>query len=66
MTEQTAEVSSKAILKGGGFYDERSRPQQNAISFGLPLLAHACETAPPPRSGIRFVIVDYGASLLSM
>jgi SAM dependent carboxyl methyltransferase len=51
-----------AATKGGGFYNKHSRPQQNAISLGLPLLAYACETAPLPPSGMRFLIVDYGAA----
>jgi hypothetical protein len=40
---QRTTAPADAVMKGHGFYNEHSRPQQNADSLGLPLLERAVE-----------------------
>ena len=40
-SSQKTTPSADAVMKGHGFYNEHSRPQQKADSLGLPLLERA-------------------------
>ena len=46
---QRTTASADAVMKGHGFYNEHSRPQQTADSLGLPLLGRAIEERTVPQ-----------------
>ena len=46
---QTTTASPDAVMKGQGFYNKHSRPQQTADSLGLPLLGRAVEEMTVPQ-----------------
>ena len=52
---QNTAASTDAVMKGHGFYNEHSRPQQKADSLALPLLERALGemTVPQGRSPQR-------------
>ena len=55
-------ASADAVMKGHGFYNEHSRPQQNADSLGLPLLERAVEELNVPQGAELAAVADFGAA----
>src|ERR671938_1590370 len=55
-------ASADAVMKGHGFYNEHSRPQQTADSLGLPLLGRAVEEMTVPQGAEPAVVADFGAA----
>ena len=51
-SSQRTVASADAVIKGPGFYNEHSRPQQKADSLGLPLLERAVGEMTVPQSGL--------------
>jgi hypothetical protein len=49
-------------MKGHGFYNEHSRPQQQADSLGLPLLERAVEEMTVPQGAEPAAVADFGAA----
>jgi hypothetical protein len=61
-SSQRATAPADAVMKGHGFYNEHSRPQQEADSLGLPLLERAVEEMPVPQEAEPAVVADFGAA----
>jgi hypothetical protein len=59
---QKTTASADAVMKGHGFYDEHSRPQQNANSLGLPLLERAVGEMTVPQGPEPATVADFGAA----
>ena len=59
---QRTTTSADAVMKGHGFYNEHSRPQQTADSLGLPLLGRAVEEMTVPQGAEPAVVADFGAA----
>jgi len=57
-----ASHDAPGVMERGGLYIEHSRPQHDAGSFGMPMLAQAAAAVPIPSAGGLFVIADYGAA----
>src|SRR5919202_5336724 len=55
-------ASADAVMKGDGFYNEHSRPQQKADSLGLPLLERAVEEMTVPLGQEPTAVADFGAA----
>src|SRR5215213_11113528 len=55
-------ASANAVMKGHGFYNEPSRPQQNADSLGLPLLERAVGEMSMPQGTEPAAVADFGAA----
>src|SRR5918999_488135 len=55
-------ASADAVMKGHGFYNEHSRPQQNADSLGLPLLERAVGEMTVPQGAEPAAVADFGAA----
>jgi hypothetical protein len=55
-------ASADAVMKGHGFYNEHSRPQQNADSLGLPLLERAVGEMTMPQGAEPAAVADFGAA----
>jgi hypothetical protein len=51
-----------SVMEGKGFYNKRSKSQQSAVAFGLPLLERTVEAVPLPDPGEVFQIADYGVA----
>jgi hypothetical protein len=54
--------SADAVMKGHGFYNEHSRPQQKADSLGLPLLERAVGEMTVPQGPEPATVADFGAA----
>src|SRR5215213_1535343 len=61
-SSQTTTASADAVMKGHGFYNEHSRPQQKADSLGLPLLERAVEEITVPQGAEPATVADFGAA----
>src|SRR5215218_77408 len=61
-SSQKTTPSADAVMKGRGFYNEHSRPQQKADSLGLPLLERAVGEMPVPRGAELATVADFGAA----
>jgi hypothetical protein len=59
---QRTTASADAVMKGHGFYNEHSRPQQKADSLGLPLLERAVEEMTVPQDAEPATVADFGAA----
>ena len=59
---QRTSASADAVMKGHGFYNEHSRPQQTADSLGLPLLGRAVEEMTVPQGAEPAAVADFGAA----
>jgi S-adenosylmethionine-dependent carboxyl methyltransferase len=59
---QRTTAPADAVMKGHGFYNEHSRPQQNADSLGLPLLERAVEELNVPQGAELAAVADFGAA----
>src|SRR3712207_3504621 len=59
---QRTTASADAVMKGHGFYNEHSRPQQTADILGLPLLGRAVEEMTVPQGAESVAVADYGAA----
>ena len=59
---QRATASADAVMKGHGFYNEHSRPQQEADTLGLPLLERAVEEMSVPQGAEPATVADFGAA----
>src|ERR687889_1826159 len=59
---QRTTASADAVMKGHGFYNEHSRPQQTADSLGLPLLGRAVEEMTVPQGAEPAAVADFGAA----
>jgi SAM dependent carboxyl methyltransferase len=59
---QKTTASADPVMKGHGFYNEHSRPQQNADSLGLPLLERAVGEMAIPQGVGPAVVADFGAA----
>src|SRR5919199_222286 len=59
---QNTESADAAVMKGHGFYNEHSRPQQNANSLGLPLLERAVGEMTVPQGPEPATVADFGAA----
>jgi hypothetical protein len=57
-----ATASADAVMKGHGFYNEHSLPQQNADSLGLPLLERAVGEMTMPQGAEPAAVADFGAA----
>jgi hypothetical protein len=55
-------ASADAVMKGHGFYNEHSRPQQNADSLGLPLLERAVGEMTVLHGAEPAAVADFGAA----
>src|SRR5215212_11500726 len=55
-------LSADAVMKGHGFYNEHSRPQQKADSLGLPLLERAVGEMTVPQGPEPATVADFGAA----
>ena len=60
-TQNTASADA-AVMKGHGFYNEHSRPQQKADSLGLPLLERAVGQMTLPQGVEPAMVADFGAA----
>jgi SAM dependent carboxyl methyltransferase len=49
-------------MKGHGFYNEHSRPQQKADTLGLPLLERAVEEMTVPQGAEPAAVADFGSA----
>src|SRR5829696_3157235 len=61
-SSQKTTPSADAVMKGRGFYNEHSRPQQKADSLGLPLLERAVGEMTVPRGADLATVADFGAA----
>ena len=61
-SSQRTTASADAVMKGHGFYNEHSRPQQTADSLGLPLLERAVEEITVPQGAEPAAVADFGAA----
>src|SRR5918998_5106687 len=61
-SSQRTTASADAVMKGHGFYNEHSRPQQKADSLGLPLLERAVEEITVPQGAEPAAVADFGAA----
>src|ERR671921_1953209 len=59
---QNTESADAAVMKGHGFYNEHSRPQQKADSLGLPLLERAVGEMTVPHGPEPATVADFGAA----
>ena len=59
---QNTESADAAVMKGHGFYNEHSRPQQKADSLGLPLLERAVGEMTVPHGREPATVADFGAA----
>jgi hypothetical protein len=59
---QRTTASADAVMKGHGFYNEHSRPQQTADSLGLPLLGRTVEEMTVPQGAEPAAVADFGAA----
>ncbi len=59
---QRTTASADAVMKGHGFYNEHSRPQQQADSLGLPLLERAVEEMTVLQGTEPAAVADFGAA----
>jgi hypothetical protein len=59
---QRTTAPADAVMKGHGFYNEHSRPQQNADSLGLPFLERAVEELNVPQGAELAAVADFGAA----
>src|ERR671921_2243782 len=59
---QRTTASADAVMKGHGFYNEHSRPQQTADSLGLPLLGRAVEEMTVPQGAKPAAVAYFGAA----
>src|SRR5215217_47675 len=59
---QRTALSADAVMKGQGFYNEHSRPQQKADSLGLPLLERAVGEMTVPQGPEPATVADFGAA----
>jgi len=61
-SSQITTASVDAVMKGHGFYNEHSHPQQKADSLGLPLLERAVEEMTVPQGAEPAAVADFGAA----
>ncbi len=61
-SSQITTASADAVMKGHGFYNEHSHPQQKADSLGLPLLERAVEEMTVPQGAETAAVADFGAA----
>ena len=61
-SSQRTAASADAVMKGHGFYNEHSRPQQKADSLGLPLLERAVGEMTVPQGAEPATVADLGAA----
>src|SRR5215203_5919702 len=61
-SSQKTTPSADAVMKGRGFYNEHSRPQQKADSLGLPLLERAVGEMTVPQGPEPATVADFGAA----
>src|SRR5918993_882339 len=61
-SSQKTTPSADVVMKGRGFYNEHSRPQQKADSLGLPLLERAVGEMTVPRGAELATVADFGAA----
>jgi hypothetical protein len=61
-SSQRTTASADAVMKGHGFYNEHSRPQQKADDLGLPLLERAVEEMTVPQGAEPTAVADFGAA----
>jgi len=61
-SSQRTTASADAVMKGHGFYNKHSRPQQKADSLGLPLLERAVEEMTVPKAAELIAVADFGAA----
>ena len=61
-SSQTTTASADDVMKGHGFYNEHSHPQQKADSLGLPLLERAVEEMTMPHGAELAAVADFGAA----
>ena len=61
-SSQLTTASADAVMKGHGFYNEHSHPQQKADSLGLPLLERAVEEMTVPQGAEPAAVADFGAA----
>ena len=61
-SSQRTTASADAVMKGHGFYNKHSRPQQKADSLGLPILERAVEEMTVPQQEEPAVVADFGAA----
>jgi hypothetical protein len=59
---QNTASADAAVMKGHGFYNEHSRPQQKADSLGLPLLERAVGQMTLPQGVEPATVADFGAA----
>ena len=59
---QRTTASADAVMKGHGFYNEHSHPQQKADSLGVPLLERAVEEMTVPQGAEPAAVADFGAA----
>jgi hypothetical protein len=59
---QNTAASADAVMKGHGFYNEHSRPQQKADSLGLPPLERAVGEMTVPQGPEPATVADFGAA----
>ena len=59
---QNTGSADAAVMKGHGFYNEHSRPQQTADSLRLPFLGRAVEKMTVPQGAEPAVVADFGAA----
>src|SRR3712207_9328962 len=61
-SSQRTTASADAVMKGHGFYNAHSHPQQKADSLGLPLLERAVEEITVPQGAEPAAVADFGAA----
>lgn len=61
-SSQRTAASADAVMKGHGFYNEHSRPQEKADSLGLPLLERAVGEMTVPQGVEPATVADFGAA----
>src|SRR4028118_1232264 len=61
-SSQRTTASADAVMKGRGFYNKHSRPQQKADSLGLPLLEKAVEEMTVSQGTELAAVADFGAA----
>src|SRR5215212_5262804 len=59
---QRTTAPADAVMKGHGFYNEHSHPQQKADSLGLPLLERAIEEMSVPQGAAPAAVADFGSA----
>ena len=57
-------VESRAlgVMEGKGYYNRHSRPQHDAVAYGLPLVERAAAAVSLPTAGGVLTIADYGVA----